>query len=580
MARRNRNDAKNSEEFKKEMNREVTQTDQKDARGRGNGKRNSRRGQSDTIKKNSNNPDIKGYYSYEKQDFAWYNKIPTVTQAAGNLPWVLWNGEPVAKWTGVNDYVEFAVPGFMMFKTTPSFGLTNKQTDPLNLAAEKLWSYMFHTVSGQTFADAPDMMLYLTAMVEVYDYITWLERLYGTVKKWSNENLYTPKYLIEAQGVSYDSLVANMADFYGGINLLITQASALSVPNEFSLFMRRAFLYQDYYTEGLSQKSQMYFYAPQGFHTFDIPVGSEKGGQLKFNSLESLWPNPATYQELIQFGSNMISFLLADSEVKKLSSLVLRAWGSSGIIRLNEMSQDHQATVLYNLAVLEQFKNASIIPFAALDPDSLNLTQDPSLNMLVYQPFVTKPSTVTEMEHALSAAAYSIISRSKVPMASGLEQPGIETNIENSRLMLGKGSNSTSTKGYVQCSSEIITGLVVGMLSVNGAGEVNFFANEYYTETTAKLNGNADVKKQLNQVLEACTKMNWQFGCFKFHPALKYTLMDTTNDVLSVVTDGFYLFDFDNYAYVDQRSITEMSKACMYNLLYSETVAKAWNGNT
>lgn len=91
----NRN-RKNNKDFKKDINRDVTQTDQKEAaiaksdkrpnKGRNSNKRNEQRSDRST--------DHIGYCSYKEQDFQWYNKIPELIRAAGNVQWVTWLGDP------------------------------------------------------------------------------------------------------------------------------------------------------------------------------------------------------------------------------------------------------------------------------------------------------------------------------------------------------------------------------------------------------------------------------------------------------------------------------------------------------
>lgn len=566
----NRN-RKNNKDFKKDINRDVTQTDQKEAaiaksdkrpnKGRNSNKRNEQRSDRST--------DHIGYYSYKEQDFQWYNKIPELIRAAGNVQWVTWLGDPDID--HLSDKV--SIPGFMQFNVIPSYGLTYKQTDPLNLSAEKLWSYMFHTVSGNTFADAPDMEIFLLGMVEVYDYIVWLERLYGTVKLWSNESLYFPKNLISAQNVDYDDLASNMADFYGGINQLITQASALCVPKEFTLFQRRAFLFQDYYTEGLSGKSQIYYYAPKGFMTFDIPT-TGGAGYLKYNDIKTLWPTPAKYQELIAFGQNMLDFLLNNSEIRKLSSLVLRAWGSDGIIKLAMMPQDYKVNVKFTLEVLEQFKNAVVIPYNAIDDTSLNLTQDPTNVMLQYKPKLIAQPAGTAAYYLQYVQANAALSRDMVPMVTGLPDPGVETNIENSRLMITYKTFG-STK-YIVCSSEIVTDVAIGYFRMDGTTQKVTPNTQTFNTFMSKTVPNNVTTGQATTNLLAAQFDAFLISCFKFHPAYGISILQQAN--AGAVSYNLPALDFDNYTWLSPAQIEKMANACMYNLTYSDTVAKAWNG--
>lgn len=578
MANRNRSKQKD-QSFKKDINRDVTKIDQQEAKGR---KRSAKRGR--------NYKSSDGNYKTDKNNIAWYSRNPGLIAAVSNLPFVDWYGQPTKSnlarntTTDERNLVRNGVPGVMTLEVMPSFGYESKPTDPINLASEKLWSYLFHTVSGQTFADAPDMMMYLLSMCEVYSYITWLKSLYGARNLYRSENAYLPKAIVTALGGNYDSIKADQLKLWGGINTLINQAASLCVPKEFTLFERRAFMFENLYSEGVSWKSQLYGFKPAGFYMFQIEQTSAAPQMVWQNRLD-LWPTTPTVDELLATGTNLINALLADQDTKKLSSLVLRAYGSEGIIKLNEVPLNYETPVVQSLEVLEQIKNATVLSFSGLDSTSMIVTQDVTMNCLKYQLKTLNPNA-SSLTPSVASKAYNncmALLHSKI-LTTSVSNPGPEIIIENSRLML-----TGSTQNFSSSAAGVVT--------VHGASEVCVGARAYYVDknnaiqsvvftyiNSIDMNAATVDDSAALALLTSATLFTSVLSCFKYCPAYYITYMNSKATTQVRANQSWYnmaqmpMFDVDNYATIEIDQLNDLDKVVMYELLYSETVAKAWNG--
>lgn len=554
--------SRQAKNFKKTLNRDVTQTDQKEAAdearpersksGSKKGSRNRRgtRGGSESGKQ--------GYYSYNDNAFAWYNTNQQLLATAAQIAFSEWAGDTIKPSTDGN--VQQAFPGLMAFQITPTFGLELLPTDPLNVAAQKLWAYIFRTVSGQAFANAPDMMIYLLGMCEVYSYITWLERLYGEVNKWESGNTYMPEVYAQAEGVNFSDLRLNRLGLANAISMLIDQASSLRVPKDYTLFQRRAFMFQNIYTEGLSTKSQQYMFVPSGFMIFRLNPDN-KSGELHFTSI----PANATVSSLLNYGQNMINALLASEDTKKLSSLVLRAFGDAGIIALNDMPLDYKTPLVYSLEVLEQMKNADVIPFDALTTASLDLLQDPSTVTLKYN----LTSTSSGSPYPPEARSVQLKANAAKIITTGVADPGPEVAVINTRLCC-RISGGPATFSIIP-ASELCTKVVAYYKSTTSSSGT-FYVNSNLYSYSWLLN--------INTVDLAVANMNTYhaiMSAFKFHPAYVLCVGAQASSITTSFA-GMPVFDVDNWTILDKDVLQNLNRTVMYNLLSSDNVAKAWQG--
>lgn len=557
--RQRRNDAKNSEEFKKDVNRDVTQADQRESR---NGKRNKKQQQSGT--KGGPESGRAGYYSYRDNDFAWYNTKPELIQAAGNIAFPYWSGSLV----DMPNKGKATFPGLLALDVVPTLGVELQSTDPVNIAAEKLWAYIFHTVSGQTFADAPDMMLYLLGMCDVFSYIVWLQRIYAETYMWSDSNTYMPEAYAAAERVTFKQIRKDRLRLWSHINTLIDQAATLCVPNQFTLFMRRAFMFQGIYSEGLSPKSQQYMFTPRGFLQYAIN-STNNAGELRFIPL----PDSSTVDQLYEYGENMINALLADQDVKKLSSLVLRAFGSDGIIKLAPMDVNARVSVAYSLEILEQIKNADIIPYAALNPTSLGVMQNPEQATIAYNVTVKPQASGSPWIYKVME---TMGKRVKF-LTTGVPVPTVPVVVENTRLKVRMGAFSPSTGGSIIPASEMCVGARV--FTRNNADviqPINFWSEIWY--------------EQVSEMSDAYFNQIWPYfyekmrvaSCFKFMPAFyinpAYVAADESGDTTWFDSmNSMPVWDVDNWTVLSDSQLQLLNKNVMLSLLDNTAVAKAWN---
>lgn len=305
-------------------------------------------------------------------DFEWYNLFPELTKGAANLQFNLPLGSPLKVLPnnfckGNNPrFGEVYQPGICVLNVAPAWGAAEtNRNDPINISAQALYSYVRHANSGSRNYDTPDLMITELAMTQVYSYINWMMRVYGTFKMYSVTHRYLGRTLVQAQGVDYDSIVGRLADFAYYINTFIHQASAFAVPADMTIFKRTAFLFKNFYMEKVGIKSQLYMMNPATFYKYsfnmDDPTGASYLEALDFPAYGA-WETKMymTLDQIIAFGEQLIRPLLDSEDIGIITGDIIKAYGDN-LIKVTDMSQDFVASIITDATVMEQIKNATLV---------------------------------------------------------------------------------------------------------------------------------------------------------------------------------------------------------------------------
>lgn len=506
-------------------------------------------------------------------DPAWYAQTPELLRDSASLPFSHAAGTTARVnyrnilGDTVDTFLEgsFTSPGIMTLQLVPMPGYATDPTSPLNIASTSLYSFIRHANSGSANYDSPDLMLYCLAMGQVYSYINWLIRIYGSMFVYANMNRYLPKGLLIAQHVDFDDINQNLADFRYGINVLIHQAASMAVPATLTYFQRLAFLFSNIYAEGESIKSQLYMYTPVGFMQFQ-ETAETTGGSLTYIPLPGIGGSSLlTCKQLLAYGQSLLSPILAAEDCGIMSGDILKAYGSAGVLKLSPIPEMYQIIPVTNLEVLEQFQNANFVS----NIQTANITQDPNLNCLVTTFKVASPKHPNTTEYAINVPEDHILT-------TILTEPNAGDVIERTRMMLSVrdctvvGDNIIWT---IDGCSEVATACHIYVMQPTGAPNPGYgFVDVPLPQTyIVDPNGNA-LSGTLNVAIIAahCYAEN-----FKFHPVMYYYTA-ASSEANTLTLTGFAL-DLDNYTIVHKDTLDQMNLAALLSMFNVNSIAKAYN---
>lgn len=463
----------------------------------------------------------------------------------------------------------FAIPGIMTMSLMPALGYSKEPNSAVNIASNAIYSFIRHANSGHSNYDSNDLMIYLLANTQIYSYLNFLIRVYSCATLYSGANRYLPAALVQAQGVNYDDVINNLANFRFALDTLIVKAQSLAVPANMTIFARHAFLYTNVYAEGTSPKDQLYMYVPQSFWTFDLDT--DGAGMLKqktFMDDHNLHPadyhlSGKTVKELIQFGNELIDKLVTDEDFGIMSGDILKAYGQEAILKLNTVSQIGTLIPVFDPVVLYQFKNAKVVemlrttqgmvryrqPEVVQSKDKSYLTCLPELLIGGYTP---EDSTAREL----------VMHGSDVWISSSQIVPSVEEVLESTRLSAVFGTPYTESQDdYVPvlCGTELAVECKIWTLN-SSTGKLDWYA--------VSMHGN-----------ESATNVNYlgmiaSLSNFKYAPeVMLFDLISAgSGEALKVDYYGS-IFDTDNYSVQPCDVIARIHDAVLMNMLAVPSVA-------
>lgn len=479
-------------------------------------------------------------------DISWYNADPSMFS---NIDWNVVQGLPIdmGYTQDVGTVSPFVNAGICALDIIPTIGGASSPSDPINVAAMAMYSYVRHTVSGGANYEPIDMMQYVYAMSCVYSWIVHLQRIYGAVTLYSHVNRYTPVTLVQAMGADCTEIQMNMADYRAGINMLINKAAALAVPTVFTIFPRQAFLYKDVYMAGDSMRDQMYLMRPAGYYVYD-----EVKAQLTWNSITYSSSTLMNHTQLLQIGMTMIDALLESQSIGNISGDIKKAYGES-LIKLTSLSDNYVIIPTVNRIVLEQFMNATAI--GAGDGTNTKLTvsdiiQNPGTaeeHKTNYLSQTIKSKIISENQTKAAALAVRFKSLRRNQLINTRESnPTMDLTIENTRLMSSASTFNATTKEVTYISgSEILRSFSI----YNENRVINW----------------ESVQDNLTDV-EAISMYNQ----FDFAPRLEIFRKNPQGTNYQFFT----LQDLDNYTLIAPYSLEYMHAACLQNEFHVPSVGK------
>lgn len=493
--------------------------------------------------------------SERTNDVAWYATTPALLRDAASVPF------SHAAGTKFNRDVNFegkvtqstleVVPGIMTLRLIPIPPTPNGVAAPLNIAASSVYSWVRHANSGSRNYDSPDLMMYLLAMGQCYSYVNYLQRVYGSIWLTIHANRYVPQALVEAQGVDFLDVQANMADFRYGINSLIARVANFAVPADMTYFRRLAFLFSGIYAEGESIKDQLYMFCPEGFLIFN-EMNETAGLQLQYKQLAFTGSGKnslLTAQDLLDYGQAMIQPLLASEDIGIMNGDVIKAYGDN-ILKVQTLPEVYQVVPMTDLTVLEQFQNAD---FLGSVPSTILVAEDPDQGII----------TSTVQNAITDTGAFVASTKNTHVLTTILTQPEAGDVMERTRLMFTVRTpliGSTRMLEYVG-GTEIATNLDIYQITPL-TGEITKFS----VAPDVVVNAATTPTMAINYLRMHCWLEN-----FKFHPAVFYFYTPSTEQ--PVEYEGCAI-DIDNYAVIAADTIDTINEAAMLALFNVPSVAK------
>lgn len=299
-------------------------------------------------------------------DPAWYTTDPSTLKAVANFPFgnpagfdVPWVEaiQPDDPDTVYSD--SRAVPGVMGVRYVPAMGSPTRPTDPINMAAQTLYTKVRGANSGAKNYEPADLMVYLLAMDNIYMVYAALMRAYSTLYQVNVMNRYVPRALFEAQGFKYDSFIGRTADFKAFIDQTAIRMASMALPADIKYFTRHQYLASSIFTDSAVSKAQYIVYVPDQVLMYD-GYSDRKGGRL----IGVNWARRATnmtFEDMVETVNMILDRVVDDADCGIISGDILKAFGAEGLMRVPIIPADLRINPVFDGLQLLQLHNAMII---------------------------------------------------------------------------------------------------------------------------------------------------------------------------------------------------------------------------
>ena len=542
-------------------------------------------------------------------DWRWYAQDEQLLRDAASFPYSWPLGNRLNLGPNAPEVNKGSLPGIMGIWTAPTFGWSDNPNSPINVAARNIYSYVRHANSGHANYDAPDLMLYLCAMDSVYSYLAYLKRIYGVVSTYSYTNRYYPKAVVQAMGVDFDDIQANLADFRGFINTFAVKVGSMCIPASMSYMAKHMWMYSGLYLDSQQDKAQTYLFSPSFLYKYDLDM--DGAGMLKCLNMSDYLavtrdgqPPLLKFSGLRKAAGDMLDPILRSEDMNIMSGDILKAFGPNGIYLVSSIGETYTVLPTYEPEVLDQIQNCTLVGTFKFTSDAdmvqdgaAKLAQDKTKGWLVSTPLFTHPYqfTLADEEHP---GQNVFISNRIVTFDHG--DIGPANTMEATRMTnIAREYSKDHTDSYEvhTLGSEVaIFARIYYYVDVNGDWQLNW-TEEIFTGLTHMLSLNAnDIYSKVNANMDAAavsaakdaiqTSLSGSFIAFRDalskdalltqrlsqfnrHPAVAITtgIQDTSTGQWHVAPAygrfNGYILDVNYYTIIDEEDLRVMSEVAL-----------------
>lgn len=535
-------------------------------------------------------------------DPAWYTSAVDLRSSYFSYPFNAPLGMPFQ--SGNVQLDDSSVPGVMAYYYAPTVGVATSATSAVNVAAQRIYSYVRYENSGHANYDPVDLMIYILAMDSLEMYAMFLQRIYGMLLKYTPVNWYSPEAMLKAQFVDPVDLSKHIPDLYGYIKLFVAKTSALSVPASVSYNARHAWLTSRLWVDSKdSSKAQTYMFVPQSYYKFGLD--SNGAGQLTQARLfdvagyigEVQQSALLSFDDLVAFGNSLLAPVLAQEDFGIMSGDILKAY-KGNVRSITMIPEDYVVPFDYSEEVMSQIENATVwsgvtntnITQVVPTPgtDSAYLKSTPTVEAFLYLTgSLTTQQQAAILQQGINVMQSGYSATNKKMLNFHHDNPTPDEVAVATRLMT-QWTNKQSpaltqrTTGYqtwvmtnpvYECGSEIIVGARM-FFNIAGATAGSVVLNGYDAPTVLPItiNGASTTLSALltppafiADRLEQLATFDWHHGVYI--GMLAYDFTGTTPQVQSHNPDGIAI-DADMFTWIDSVNIANMHAAALINELW------------
>lgn len=308
------------------------------------------------------------------QDIEWWTSSEQIGEDIASIPFNVLPGLTIDSGGTLPKFLvkpEVA----MNLSIIPTIGVSKHATSAVNMAARDLYKFVRHANSGHSNYEAVDLIEYMIAMDSVYINFFHLTKIMKLVNSYMITSRSFPNAILKAMGFSMTTIqeiIRNIAVFRGRINILAEKINSLYVPNVFSLFKRRALIFENVFLDSAENPtwSQYYSFSPKFTWTFDPTTSG--GGSLKAIDRFNI---SSSFSDMIESVESQVDTLLSNEDINIMGGDMLKAYGDSGMYQLQELLPGSIIEPVYVKEIIDQIRNSNSVTASSEEVLAWTITQ-------------------------------------------------------------------------------------------------------------------------------------------------------------------------------------------------------------
>lgn len=299
-----------------------------------------------------------------KNDWRWYAATEQIARDVASIPFSHMTGFPFKLKFGFSGdstvNIDAGQSTVCAINYDIGFGRARDAKDPVNIAAMQLYTYVRHVNSGSRNYEAPDIMMYILAMRDIYASFAIAKRAYGVAASYNQYNRALPRKVLQAMGFDPISLSSNLAKIRYRLNLLAAKINSFAVPVYFKAFLRDAFVASNVFMDSTASRGQFYLYRKLGYFTWSGTT-STRGTSLNYRRYSNTGDNATgimLVDDFLGILEAQLNALYYDEDAGIISGDILKAFSDNQLFQLAEVPTTYQVVPFYDEDALAQIENS------------------------------------------------------------------------------------------------------------------------------------------------------------------------------------------------------------------------------
>ena len=462
-------------------------------------------------------------------DPSWYAELPELVRDSASIAFAqpLGNKFTIATADALTDASTYVLPGVLQIRYIPTPGINTGRNSPLNVAMVDIYSWVRHMNSGHVNYDPVDLMMYLLAMDSVYSYWAFVRRIYGLGMMYAQRNRYWPEAILRMMGQDPVVISKNLANLRMFLNAFAYKMSCFNTPAILSYYKRHVWLNSGVWSDGPSEKSQVYFYQPEGFYKY--VESSSTGGSLTLQMYGDT-ESHSGLEYLFDLGNSLMYSLLKSEDAGIMSGDILKAYREvSPMVVFDSVDEDEVVLPTYDEETLTQIENTMC--YGSLT--NTDITQSDGL--LIFNPVRTNFNFGHNLTNLLNVHNEEMKSPEYVLVATR-NMPVVNRAI----------TASSHALTFKWCGSEICTKYSIGQYNPSFELEIQNFSSFL------------DVDMEISPF--TMWKLNDMMSAFSRHPKL---VMMKKNGSTNLYKYESIMWEWDDYTLISDVTLGNMHECAL-----------------